>query len=637
MMQTKRGSRRLSALLATLGAPASRAGLCAIVLVASIAAQSAAQQPPVPKQFGGDYASLDARRQKLIADWVGRFNEVTGQKSAAAVYYDSQARVSARTTFDAVTNALIRTTLTDESGQSMGDALDLIERLESVHGRVPDAAGDQQFRIYVVLKPNAIDTLARSREFKRGADNTVFHKGYPISFRQQGGAPSIQVSIALDHRRADVDVDYRASGFPAALFNGHLTSSNSDVRAGDNFDRHNNRWSGFQNWWRSFFGVRSNGDDDAKAERPGTVPTTPRAGRKNIDAMMDDFLTAWLVDGDSLAAFSYFSERSFACITEDQNDRRGSPAFALVAALRRAHETLGPRTSLDGVAVGVRLTKPGLKVVTQPHQSRFVVYSVPDDIAAGFDCESRQKPGDARKARREYGKYFGATFYINVPGGKDHSLALLWALDNGYWKIASWQAEPEGDDAPQLTEPPRVDAAAPRSPADSTLVDAARGFLDSWLIRKDYDAAFRYLSPAAYACYDLARGAGQPASTALDDAGRRIRAGLERAATEIGKARNLDEVMESVEPIHPAVRILDHRYSTAFTLTSLPDAFADAASCTARARGDRAIADTPPRYGRGFGLNLRFRTLSGEAPVLRLLWLKDSGRWKIAGYDVESP
>ncbi len=82
-------------------------GLCAIALVTSVAAQ----EPPT--QFGGEYAGLDARRQQLIADWVGRFNEVTGQTSAAAPFYDSQVRMSARTTFDAVTNALMRTSLTD--------------------------------------------------------------------------------------------------------------------------------------------------------------------------------------------------------------------------------------------------------------------------------------------------------------------------------------------------------------------------------------------------------------------------------------------------------------------------------------------------------------------------------------------
>ena len=116
---------------------------------------------------------------------------------------------------------------------------------------------------------DALATLERSREFKRGADNTVYHKGYPINYRAQGGTPSIQISVALDGRRADIDVDYRASSFPVGLFNGHLTASNSDVRAGDNFDRHVNRWSGLQNWWRGFFGVRQTRQADAA---PGTSP-----------------------------------------------------------------------------------------------------------------------------------------------------------------------------------------------------------------------------------------------------------------------------------------------------------------------------------------------------------------------------
>ena len=607
-------------------------GLCATALVTSLAAQAP------PTQFGGEYAGLDARRQQLIADWVSRFNDVTGQKSTAAPFYDSQVRMSARTTFDAVTNALMRTPLTDASGQAMGDALDLIERIEAARGRVAGAASDQQFRMYVRLTPTAIDTLAKSREFKRGADNTVFHRGYPISYRQQGGAPSIQVSIALDHRRADVDVDYRNSGFPAALFNGHLTTANSDVRAGDNYDRHNNRWTGFQNWWRNFFGIRADPSDDAADQRPGALPATPRAGKRNIDAMMHDFLTAWLVDNDTPGAYSYFSERSHACLTEDGGlANEGNAPFALIAALKKAHAVLGPRTSLEGVTVGVRLTTPALRLVTQPYQSRFVIYSVPDDVAATFDCASRQTPGDKRKIQRNYGKYFGATFYIDVPGGKAHSVALLWAREAGYWKIVSWQADPEGDDAPQLAEPPTVAPAAARSPADAALVDAARGFLDSWLIRKKYDEAFRYLSPAAYACYDLARSADLPTATSVEDAGRRIRMALERAGTLAPKARNLDELIQSVEPIHPAVRILDHRYANAFTLTSLPDAIAEAVSCAARASGDRPIGDAAPQYGRGFGLNVRFRTQSGETPVLRLLWSREAGNWRITGYDVESP
>ena len=173
----------------------------------------------------------------------------------AGPFYDEIVSLSTKTTFDAVTHALMTTRLTDASGADLGDALSLVFEVDSVRGEIEGASGDRQFRVYARLVQDAVDTLKRSREFKRSADNSVYHKGYPISYRGEGGVPSIQFSIALDSRRVDIDVDYRSSSFPAGLFNGHLTASNSDVRAGNNYERHLNHWTGFQNWWRSFFGV----------------------------------------------------------------------------------------------------------------------------------------------------------------------------------------------------------------------------------------------------------------------------------------------------------------------------------------------------------------------------------------------
>jgi len=213
-----------------------------------------AQQPP--QHFGGAYSSLDERRQQLVGDWVARFTKVTGQRLDARSFYDDILSLSTKTTFDAVTHALMTSPLTDASGQTFGDGLALIERVDSVKGEVSGASSDRQYRMYVRLTSNAREMLNRSREFKRGVDNTVYHKGYPINYREQGGAPSIQVSIAMDGRLADIDVDYRASIFPVSLFNGHLSAANSDVRAGDNAERHAGRWNGFQNWWRGFFGAR---------------------------------------------------------------------------------------------------------------------------------------------------------------------------------------------------------------------------------------------------------------------------------------------------------------------------------------------------------------------------------------------
>ena len=51
------------------------------------------------------------------------------------------------------------------------------------------------------------------------------------------------------------EAEFFSSKFPAALVNGHLASSNSDVRVGNNFSRHAARWEGFVNCWRGLFGL----------------------------------------------------------------------------------------------------------------------------------------------------------------------------------------------------------------------------------------------------------------------------------------------------------------------------------------------------------------------------------------------
>ena len=174
---------------------------------------SAIAQTPQP-QFGGKYAELDERRQKLIDGWVVRLEKTTGQSIAPASLYDDLVSLSSKTTFVAVTHALMTTQLTDRAGADLGDGLTLVDRVDVVRGEVTGERGDHQFRIYVRLTVDAFDKLSRSQQFKRASDNSVYHKGYPINFRGQGGTPSIQISMATDRRNADVDVDYRASFFP---------------------------------------------------------------------------------------------------------------------------------------------------------------------------------------------------------------------------------------------------------------------------------------------------------------------------------------------------------------------------------------------------------------------------------------
>ena len=620
--------------------------MCALALTLTAApheitsAQQATGAQPAPAQFGGSYSALDARRRQLVDDFVVRFAAATNTKPAPGLFYDEQVVLSSKTTFDAITYALQRTTLTDASGQRLGDALEIIEHVESIHGQIDNASGDHQFRMYVVLKAGTLDLLNRSREFKREGDNTIYHHGYPINYRQPGGAPSIQISIALDGRRADIDVDYRSSSFPASLFNGHLTAANSDVRAGNNYDRHTGRWDGFQNWWRNFFGVGlSASPDSGPDQRSQILPRTPRIGDQKMEVMMEDFLKAWLVEGNVPEAMGYVSPRSYACLAQDSDDPfrvdRGTAPFILSRNLKAAYDSIGPHTSLEGLTVGVRLTIPSLRLVNQPHHAQYVIYSVPDDVAAAFDCESRLRLAEPKKSRRRYGTYFGATFNVNTPTGRDHSIALLWAREDDFWKIVSWKGEPAGDDQEQRDAAPAVKTV--KIKADETLVAAARGFLESWLLQKDYDAAFRYVSPTAYACYDLVRGPDQAAAASLEDAGRKIRAGLERAGEQIGERRSVDDFVQGVQPVHPSIRVMEHRYSRTFALGSLPAALAEASDCSHRARGATVNGDPQPEYGNAFGMTVRFKTVGGEAPVLRILWRKDPEAWRITAYGIETP
>ena len=113
----------------------------------------------------------------------------------------------------------------------------------------------------------------------------------------------------------------------------------------------------------------------------------------------------------------YISERAYACLSQDSDNPadfdRGMAPFQLMVNLKSANDALGPHTSLNGLTVGTRLTLPGLRAVNQPHHAQFVIYSVPDDVAAALDCESRLTLANPDRVKRVYGNYFGATFYVD--------------------------------------------------------------------------------------------------------------------------------------------------------------------------------------------------------------------------------
>ncbi len=213
--------------------------VCSVISIELVIAQTQPNQnkagtPQKPKsetlELGKSYAALRPEQRRLVDEFVRRYNATTGSKLVPEQAYDN-ARLSIRTTFDAVTHALLNAKITDVQGKDLGRAIDLVDAVDEVMGEESGVGGDRQFRLYVYLKPGAMDILSRSQQFFRDKDNSVYHKGFPICYRLKNGPPSIQLSMSRDNKLADIDVDYRSSGFPKALVNGHLTASNSDVRA----------------------------------------------------------------------------------------------------------------------------------------------------------------------------------------------------------------------------------------------------------------------------------------------------------------------------------------------------------------------------------------------------------------------
>jgi len=307
------------------------------------------------KEFGKSYASLRPQQRKLLDDYVGRYNQTTGDKIAPQAAYDA-ARLSVRSTFDAVTHALLNAKLTDAQGKSLGRAIDLVEAVDDVMGEEADVGGDRQFRLYVYVEPTAFDTLSRSQEFVREKDNAVYHKGFPTCFRLKNGPPSIQVSMSRDRRRADIDVDYRSSTFPKALVNGHLTAGNSDVRAGNNLDTHDGRWEGLNGWWREVFGFSlgsgTKQSKEAQTGRARPVPLNPRLkADQGIDQSVHDFLKTWVVDKQPNNAIAYFSRRSYPCVEAMAEKNRkpippGMVRLRIRMAMEKFNENVGTVTSV---------------------------------------------------------------------------------------------------------------------------------------------------------------------------------------------------------------------------------------------------------------------------------------------------
>ena len=596
-------------------------------------------------EFGGLFESLEAEQQNLIRDWVERFNSATNRQLKPDELYN-ELPMSYRTTFEAATNALLETPLTDEQGNQFAIAFDIIARLQAIHGKIEGAGGDEQFRIYIELKADAVEMLDKSREFARGADNTVYHKGYPINYRHQVAPPSMQVSISEDQKNADVDVDYRSSKFPKALLNGHLTAANSDVRAGNNHELHSNRWEGLQNWWRGLFGLPLIGtlyDPDQKSEF--VIPMEPRKGTGELEEAAADFLKAWLVDQKPQEAIAYVSKQAIPCMAPqegtEQLDLTMAP-FLMLERMRTLNQAIGEINELGDVAVGVRLPEPRLRVIEQPYHRQFVLYDVPEDLALKFQCGREDDPEALamKDAGQNYGKYFGSVFRLTTPKGEGGTMTLLWAKEGKFWKILSYEVSDEIREAAALPDlrPAVPTTVAERVAGDPGFVAANKRLLETWLVDHDYDTALSMFSSECNRCVGLYLPDEEEKPATDEEARARLRVGLERMGALFKAAERPRDIVEPVEPAHPDVKVITHEEEDVFTLISAPDYMGEGAGCSQRLEAGQKWDESETKvYGNYMGTLFELKLVGGEPAVFLLVWKKEGGDWKVIAYHILTP
>ena len=601
------------------------------------------KEPAGPRVFGESYATLLPEQKKLLDEFVRRYNETTGNDANAEEAYD-RARMSVRTTFDAITHALLSTKMTDANGKNLGRAFDLVDAIDEVMGEEEGTRGDQQFRMYVYLKPTAFNTLGSSREFYRDKDNTVYHPGFPLCFRLKNGPPSIQFSISLDERMSDIDVDYRSSSFPKALFDGHLTAGNSDVRAGNNLDTHDNRWTGLNGWWRQVFGFSLGNSAKPSTNATGRapiIPTIPRmTSNQGIGASAHDFLQSWVVERKPNQAVAYFSRLSYPCLETMAREKQssilpGMVRFHTSVAMDQFNSKIGNAASVKDVFEAATNWHPELKVEEHSYPAEFRLVEMPLDMARDQECT--QAPEDeVREKSKE--KFYGMALRGKQGDSRNKVMTLLWTKEDKYWRIIAIRVEDESEAG--IT--PKRAAAAPPVPepkpekiaGDPEAVKDITSFYDLWVRKRDTAKAAQYASERSYQCL-VAPSEGEKGMKAAD----RIKSALKRPLARVPQGANLSDMMSSVQPVNELVRPVEQVNSGAFAVMAVPGQMADSFLCQRRHLPEKRQELKPrdAKYGSYYLSASRLNYGEEQSPALLLLWTKEQDQWKVVAWAVEVP
>jgi hypothetical protein len=528
--------------------------------------------------------------------------------------------------------------LTSKDGKPMGTALDIIDMIERISGQIPKARGDRQFRAYAYLNPGAMNKLHAAREFKRVHDNTVYHIGYPVNFRQQGGVPSIQISIARTGRRADIDVDYRSSAAVKVRVSGHLTSANSDVRAGHNAAVHNRRWNGLALWWRELVAALIEKPPLPQPEEglaPGAEADRKRIATGPIHEAIHAYLTEWLIKRQPEELLPLFSVKAYPCIAEFGGDSRPDSKMALLRILKRLQDTnksLGEVKRLEDVVHAVPYRLPDAVPVRHSHEALFSIQEVHDDVAWAIDCRVRynlQMPESIPRPPHRLDKTYVVSLRIKDPEEPRAFVVQTWKQESGEWRLVSFDLKRKSMTPPQNLFSDASSSLASH-PDAGQVSDEASKLLTSWLIKKQKADAAKFFLPEAAACDPFAETHATATKASAPGDTKTLVSFLDQVASHALPDERLEGVIAPVEAGHHELRLLAHGHAGAFLLAEISGDLLRMSAC-----GVDPASSEPrtPLSAPGKATLFRLVQAGGEeGAAITLYWKKSPDGWRVASY-----
>ena len=438
-------------------------------------------------------------------------------------------------------------------------------------------------------------------------------------------------------------MDYRSSRFPKALFNGHLTAANSDVRAGSNLETHDNRWAGLNGWWLEIFGfslgTRAKPPMEVTTGRARPISLNPRVrADQGIDASAHDFLKSWVVDKQSNNAAAYLSRRSYPCLEKIAGNKQNSPGmvqFRTMIAMDNFNATIGKVTRVADVFEAAENWSPELKEVKNAYPAEFRLVGVPPDMAHDEECGQPPVERSGKKAKE---KFFATAVRVKQGDSRNQVAMLLWTQEGKYWKIVSIRNEDSNDvgitPKTAAVVPPVTEAEPEQIAGDPEAVRDITSFYQSWIGKRDTAEAVRFTSRRLYQCLE----SPSEGEKAMEPA-ERIRRGLEMPLQRIPNGPNLSDKMLAVQSVNEFVRSVEHQNSRAFAIMALPDQMADSFGCEEPHLREKAqlLRPNDAKYGTYYLSDSRLDFGEEESPAFLLLWTKEKDRWKIIAWAVEVP